>query len=129
MSWDLGLQLSQCIGQRETEPRAAAEEGLLVSKEQVFQPFSITSLDIRASDVPISRKSKKHFGYAFIFSGYLDQSYSFSTMNVLHLKEACSEALTDVMPVYASQNSPETNQGFLHYLFLPKCPLTEKSLG
>lgn len=78
---------------------------------------------------PSLAKAKTHFGYTFIFSGYLDQSYSLSTMNVLHLKEACSEALTDVMPVYASQNSPETNQGFLHYLFLPKCPLTKESLG
>lgn len=33
------------------------------------------------------------------------------------------------MPVYASQNSPETNQGFLHYLLLLKCPLMEKSLS
>lgn len=47
---------------RETQPRAAVEEGLLV--HQIVHPFS-TSLNIRTSDMPIFLKSKKPFWLHF----------------------------------------------------------------
>lgn len=47
---------------RETESRAAVEEGLLASREHIFYPFSIASLDIGAFYMPISCKSKTIFG-------------------------------------------------------------------
>lgn len=51
---------------RETEPRAAVEEGLLQSKEQIIHPFN-SCLNIRTSDMPISFKSKKPFWLHFYF--------------------------------------------------------------
>lgn len=73
---------------RETEPRAAVEEGPLLFKEQVVHLFN-SSLNIRTSDMPISFKSKKPFCLHFYLLRIPDQSYSLSTTNVLHLKEAC----------------------------------------